>query len=263
MKHIRIFAICVVFLGSTSAQQASESCQAVQERAQEMEATLRDWPNLARYAQADSQLSAAKKGERRAVFLGDSITDGWNLAEYFPGKPYVNRGISGQTTPQMLIRLRPDVINLQPKAMAILAGTNDLAGNTGPMTLGMIEDNLSSIAELARAHSIRVVLASLLPVSDYGKEKQTEKRPPEKIKELNAWIKKYCQQHGLVYLDYYSHMVDAKGMLPAELSEDGLHPNAAGYKVMAPLAEKAVQQALGRTQKKSADRKQPRHAQLT
>ena len=245
MKHVYLFAVCIILLGSTLAQQSSESCAALEEHAKQMQGLLQDWPQLARYGQADSELGAPKKGETRVVFLGDSITDGWNLGEYFSGKPYVNRGISGQTTPQMLIRFRADVINLKPRAVVILAGTNDLAGNTGPMTLQMTEDNLSSIAELARTHGMRVVLSSLLPVSDYGKDKQTPKRPPEKIKELNAWIRNYCQQHGLVYLDYYTHMLDAKGMLPAELSDDGLHPNAAGYKVMAPLAAKAIQQALG------------------
>jgi lysophospholipase L1-like esterase len=187
--------------------------------------------------------------------MGDSITDAWVSPEYggfFPGKPYVDRGISGQTTPQMLVRFRPDVIALQPKAVVILAGTNDIAGNTGPMTLGQIEANLASMAELARVNKIRVVLASVLPVSNYGHDRQGSpldmriNRPPEKILELNAWIRKYASENKHTYLDYFSAMVDAQGLLQRELSEDGLHPNAKGYAVMSPLAERAIRAALKR-----------------
>jgi lysophospholipase L1-like esterase len=244
MKHIRIFAVCLAFLVTLPAQEPTDPCQALKQRIQSTESKLQDWPNLGRYADANANLGLPAKGEPRVVFLGDSITDQWKLAEYFPGKAYVNRGISGQTTPQMLVRFRPDVLALHPKMVVVLAGTNDLAGNTGPMTLQMTENNLLSIAELAQANSVQVVLASVLPVSDYGPRKQTERRPPEKIRELNSWIKQYCKEHNLVYLDYYSHLLDDKGMLPSNLSEDGLHPNAAGYKVMAPLAEEAIQQAL-------------------
>ena len=210
---------------------------------------LHDWPNLTRYADANAKITAPGKAEQRVVFMGDSITDAWVSPEsggFFPGKAYIDRGISGQTTPQMLIRFRPDVIALQPKVVVILAGTNDLAGNTGPMTVGQIEDNLASMAELARAHSIRTVLASVLPVSNYGHDRQGNpldmriNRPPEKILELNAWIKKYASQYGYVYLDYFSAVVDPQGMLQRDLSEDGLHPNAKGYAVMAPLAEQAI-----------------------
>jgi lysophospholipase L1-like esterase len=192
------------------------------------------------------------KNEERVVFMGDSITDGWdapNSGGFFPGKPYINRGISGQTTPQMLIRFRPEVIAFKPKVVVILAGTNDIAGNTGPATLESIEDNLTSMAELARANGIRVVLASLLPVSDYemrdGRQiVQTTRRPPEKIKALNAWMKDYAAKNHHVYLDYYSAMVDDKGFLKDELSNDGLHPNPQGYVVMNPLAEAAIHDAL-------------------
>jgi lysophospholipase L1-like esterase len=169
---------------------------------------------------------------------------------FFPGKPYVDRGISGQTTPQMLIRFRPDVIALSPKVVVILAGTNDLAGNTGPMTVAETEANLQSMAELAKANGIRVVMASLLPVSDYGHNEEgkplnmTIGRPPAKILELNAWIQKYAAEHHEIYLDYFSAMVDDRGFLKADLSGDGLHPNAAGYAVMTPLAEAAIAQAL-------------------
>jgi len=187
------------------------------------------------------------------VFLGDSITDlrvHPEFGGFFPGKPYIGRGIGGQTTPQMLIRFRPDVIALHPKVVVILAGTNDIAGNTGPMTLEEIEGNLASIAELGRANGIRVVLSSVLPVSNYGHDREGKpidmriKRMPEKILELNAWIKKYAADSGHVYLDYFPAMVDETGLLKKELSEDGLHPNAAGYAVMAPLAEKAIAAAL-------------------
>jgi lysophospholipase L1-like esterase len=205
---------------------------------------LQDWPQLSRYREANAKLLVPAKDEARVVFLGDSITDGWKLAEYFPGKPFVNRGINGQTTPQMLVRFRPDVIALKPRAVVILAGTNDIAGNTGPMTLEMIEDNYVSLAELARANGIKVVFASVLPVHDYGKNKVTERRSPEQIRALNEWLKKYAAANGHTYLDYYSKMIDDKGMLKAELAGDGLHPNAEGYKIMAPLAEVAIEQAL-------------------
>ena len=207
---------------------------------------LRDWANLARYHDDNARLAPPATDENRVVFMGDSITDGWGrqYGQFFPGKPYVNRGISGQTTPQMLIRFRPDVIALNPKVVVILAGTNDIAGNTGPMTLEAIEDNLMSMGDLARANNIRVVLASVMPVCDYIKP-QTERRAPEKIVALNAWIKSYAAKNSLVYLDYYSAMIDDKQMFRKELTYDGLHPNAAGYEVMAPLAEKAIAAALG------------------
>ena len=206
---------------------------------------MKDWPNLGRYRDADAQVQPPAAGEKRVVFMGDSITDGWGrkYGKFFPDKPYVNRGISGQTTPQMLIRFRPDVIALKPKVVVILAGTNDLAGNTGPSTMEAIEDNLTSMAELAKANGIRVVLASLLPVCDYIKP-QTARRPPEKIIELNRWMKDYAGKNGLVYLDYYSAMLDDKKMFRQELTYDGLHPNDAGYEIMGPLAEKAIAEAL-------------------
>jgi lysophospholipase L1-like esterase len=212
------------------------------QRAQQL---LKDWPALARYHDADAQLSPLAPGENRVVFLGDSITDNWGrkYGKFFPGKSYVNRGISGQTTPQMLIRFRRDVIALKPKAVVILAGTNDIAGNTGPTTLEAIEDNLMSMAELAKANRLRVVLASVLPVCDYFKP-QTQRRPPEKIEALNIWLKNYAAKNRFVYLDYYSAMIDEEKMLRQELTYDGLHPNDAGYEIMAPLAEKAISLAL-------------------
>ncbi len=223
------------------------------ERLAQADKTLHDWPNLVRYAEANAAVAAPAKLELRVVFMGDSITDSWVSPEYggfFPGKPYIDRGISGQTTPQMLIRFRPDVIALHPKVVVILAGTNDIAGNTGPMTLGQIEGNLASMAELAKANKIHVVLASVLPVSNYGHDRQGNpqdiriNRPPEKILELNAWIKKYAAQNGRTYVDYFSAMVDKQGLLQRDLSEDGLHPNAKGYALMSPLAEQAIRSAL-------------------
>jgi lysophospholipase L1-like esterase len=213
-----------------------------------------DWPNLARYDKDNKTVAAPAKNEQRVVFMGDSITDSWdspNNGGFFPGKPYVNRGISGQTTPQMLIRFRRDVIDLKPKVVVILAGTNDIAGNTGPTTLEAIEDNLKSMAELAAANRIRVVLASVMPVSDYevrdGKPLvQTVRRPPEKIIELNKWIQEFARANHHTYLDYFTAMVDAKGFLKDELSDDGLHPNVQGYAVMAPLAQTAIDASLKR-----------------
>jgi lysophospholipase L1-like esterase len=206
---------------------------------------LRDWPNLTRYHAENAEVAPPKPGEQRVVFMGDSITDGWGrrYGKFFPGKPYINRGISGQTTPQMLIRFRADVIALNPEVVVILAGTNDIAGNTGPMTLEMIADNLMSMAELAEAHGISVVLASVMPVCDYIRP-QTDRRPPEKIRALNAWIKAYAEKNGHIYLDYYSALIDGQQMFKKELTYDGLHPNDAGYEVMGPLAEKAIEEAL-------------------
>lgn len=224
----------------------------LEKKVEGMETRLRDWPELSRYAEANAKLPPPAKDEQRVVFMGDSITDVWSNPQFggfFPGKPYINRGISGQTTPQMLVRFRPDVIDLQPKVVVILAGTNDIAGNTGPMTLEQTEANLASMSELAHTHAIRVVMASVTPVNDVTmpsgeKRVQTLDRPPEKILKLNEWIKAYTREHGDIYLDYFSAMVDDKGFLKADLTNDGLHPQAKGYAVMAPLAEKAIQQAL-------------------
>jgi lysophospholipase L1-like esterase len=220
------------------------------------EKTLEDWPNLARYREANASLVPPGAGGQRVVFMGDSITDMWVLprfGEFFPGKPYIGRGISGQTTPQMLIRFRPDVLALQPNVVLILAGTNDIAGNTGPMTLEEIESNLASMSQLAHANGIHVVLSSVLPVYDGGRTPEgkplimTDRRPPEKILVLNSWIKNYAGQHKDIYLDYFAAMVDDHGFLKRDLSDDGLHPNKAGYAVMAPLAEKAIAAALNTT----------------
>jgi lysophospholipase L1-like esterase len=212
------------------------------ERAQRQ---LKDWPNLNRYAADNAKTPPPKPGENRVVFMGDSITDGWgrSYGKFFPGQPYINRGISGQTTPQMLLRFRPDVLAHKPKVVVILAGTNDIAGNTGPMTLEQIQGNLQSMAELAKANGIKVVLAAVMPVSDYFRP-QTERRPNAIIKALNAWIQDYCRRSGAVYLDYYSATLDEAGVFKKELTYDGLHPNEAGYAVMMPLAQKAIDAAL-------------------
>jgi len=228
-------------------------CEQAKTQVTRLEARLKDWPALTRYREDNGKIMTPAKEEKRVVFMGDSITDLWDeprFGGFFPGKPYVDRGISGQTTPQMLIRFRADVLALKPEAVVILAGTNDIAGNTGPTTLRAIEDNLTSMVELAHANGVRVVLASLLPVSDYEKTAdqkpitQTTRRPPDQIKALNDWMKRYAADNNLTYLDYYSAMVDEKGFLKDELSNDGLHPNEKGYQVMAPLAEQAITLAL-------------------
>jgi lysophospholipase L1-like esterase len=212
---------------------------------------LRDWPALARYRDANRTLSQPAANEARVVFMGDSITDAWpqpRYGDFFTGRPYVGRGISGQTTPQMLIRFRPDVIDLKPKVVVVLAGTNDIAGNTGPMTDEEIENNLASMAELAKTHGIKVVLSSILPVSAYhvapNGVPQTTQRPMARIQAVNEWTKKYAAAEKHVYLDYVPAMVDASGLLREELSGDDLHPNVMGYAVMGPLAEAAIKQAL-------------------
>jgi lysophospholipase L1-like esterase len=205
-----------------------------------------DYGQLARYHEANSKLGPPAAGENRIVFFGDSITDIWKLENYFPGKPYLNRGIGGQTTPQMLVRFRQDVIDLHPKVVVILAGTNDIAGNTGPMRNEDIEANYASFAELARASDIRVIYSSVLPVHNYTQASKDffAQRPPGRILQLNAWLKDFCSKNHIVYLDYFSSVVDDKGLLKKELADDGLHPNDAGYKIMAPLAEAAIQKAM-------------------
>ena len=244
--------VVVLFLAGASIMGQTPDCAELKTRLERAETRLSDWPALARYREDNLKVAPTAKNEQRVVFMGDSITDSWDNPTnggFFPGKPYINRGISGQTTPQMLIRFRRDVIELKPKVVVILAGTNDVAGNTGPTTLEAIQDNLTSMAELAAAHGIRVVFASLLPVSDYeirdGKQIiQTVRRPPEKILALNTWMKEYAKAHNYVYLDYFSAMVDTKGFLKDELSNDGLHPNPHGYAVMNPLAETAIMASL-------------------
>jgi lysophospholipase L1-like esterase len=212
---------------------------------------VNDYANTRRYAPDNAKVPAPAAGENRVVFMGDSITDFWGRNQYaqtapfFPGKPYLNRGISGQTTAQMLLRFYPDVVAHKPKVVVFLAGTNDIAGNLGPVTIESIENNLAAMADIARANNIKVVLGSVLPVCDYHRQ-QTTNRPPEKINVLNDWLKATAAKNGYVYLDYYTPMLDDKGFLKAELTGDGLHPNAAGYAVMAPLAEKAIAQALAK-----------------
>jgi lysophospholipase L1-like esterase len=201
-----------------------------------------DWALLGRYKAADETLGAPAAGERRVVFMGDSITDGWHLEEWFPGKPYVNRGISGQTTPQMVLRFHQDVIDLKPKVVVILGGTNDIAGNTGPMTLGETEENLEAMAEMAAAHGIKVVLCSVMPVFDYPWRPGLT--PAPKIDEVNAWMQDYAAEKGYVYVDYHTAMKDERDGLPATLSKDGVHPLPAGYAVMTKLAEAGIEKAL-------------------
>jgi len=201
-----------------------------------------DFPWLERFKEDNAKLGAPAAGEQRVVFMGDSITEGWHLDQSFPGKPYVNRGISGQTTPQMLVRFRQDVIDLKPKAVIILAGTNDIAGNTGLETPEQIEGNLASMAELAQANGIKVILCSILPAFDYPW--QPGLTPAPKIDAINAWLKDYAVRKGFLYVDYHSAMKDSRDGLPENLSKDGVHPLPAGYAMMAPLAQKAIDKAL-------------------
>lgn len=206
---------------------------------------LNDFPWLARFKEADLKLGPPAPGEKRVVFMGDSITEGWHFdapGGVFASRPYINRGISGQTTPQMVLRFHQDVINLQPQVVVILAGTNDIAGNTGPMTLGETENNIAAMAEMATQNRIKVVLCSILPAYDYPW--QPGLTPAPKIDEINEWIKTYAAQHGYVYVDYHSAMKDTRDGLPPNLSHDGVHPTQAGYDIMAPLVEAGITKAL-------------------
>jgi lysophospholipase L1-like esterase len=231
---------------------------------------LQDWDQLGRYHAANVDLKKQAADPKRVVFMGDSITDGWRLTDYFPDKPYVNRGISGQTTPQMVVRMYPDVVDLKPAAVVILAGTNDIARNTGPETAEIIEDNFMAMTDIARSNGIKVVLCSVMPVSDYPflaqqtaqagrggaaaggpgggrgmmRTKMTEQHPPADILKLNAWMKAYAAKVGAVYADYFSAMVDDKGWLKDGISADGLHPTADGYKLMVPVVNAALAKAL-------------------
>lgn len=205
-------------------------------------------PNdLNRYADANSKLVPADKTPR-VVFFGDSITELWRLNEYFTGRDFVDRGIGAQTTSQMLARFRQDVIGLNPKAVVILAGTNDIAAGTAPR---QIEDNLAMMADLAKQHGIRAIFASILPISDYHKDvdprfEMSKIRPPATIQAINKWIQTLCLTGGFVWMDYYSAMVDPMGYMKADLSDDGLHPNAKGYRVMSPVALETIDRALSR-----------------
>jgi lysophospholipase L1-like esterase len=230
---------------------------------------LQDWNQLGRYHQANAELKRQPVPPGRVVFMGDSITDLWRLEEYFPGQPYVTRGLGGQTTPQMLARMYPDVVELKPAAMVLLAGINDIARNTGPSTAEMIQHNIMAMSDLARHNGIKVLLCSILPVSDYPflaqeraggpppaaragapgrgpmvRMRMTTSHPPADILKLNAWMKEYAQRINAMYVDYFSALVDERGWLKEGLANDGLHPNADGYKIMAQIISAAIQKAL-------------------
>jgi lysophospholipase L1-like esterase len=272
MKSTRLLSIAAALLiaGAARAQLADEfnappaNC-CLLNTAKSLADQLQDWNQLGRYYAANRELKKQPADPKRVVFMGDSITDGWHLDEYFPGKPYVNRGISGQVTSQMLVRMYPDVIDLKPAAMIVLAGTNDIARNNGPATAEMIEENIMAMTELAQPHGIKVLLCSILPVSDYPylaqqsgrgpqppagagrggrgqimRQRMTVGRPTEDILKLNAWMKSYAAQANATYVDYFSALVDEKGWMKDGIANDGLHPNAEGYKIMAPIVSAAV-----------------------
>jgi len=217
-----------------------------------------DWPNLNKYKKANAILDETETSENRIVLIGDSITEFWGTIhpEFFAGKSYINRGISGQTSPQMLLRFRADVIALKPKIVVILAGVNDIAGNTGPVTLEMITNNIFSMTDLAKAHNIKVLLCSVLPAADFPWKPNQE--PADKIIALNALLTDYANANAIPFIDYHTAMADDRNGLPLAYSDDGVHPNKAGYAVMAPLLETAIQLALAkRYPKKNIKQKKP------
>jgi lysophospholipase L1-like esterase len=203
-----------------------------------------DWPNLNKYRSENKQVADSIKNDPKIVFMGDSITELWSILQpgFFQNRSYINRGISGQTTPQMLIRFRQDVVHLNPKIVHILAGINDIAGNTGPSTLGMIEDNIFSMCEIARSNEITVILCSVLPAAEFPWNPDIQ--PADKVIMLNNRLKEYAELNNIIFLDYYKAMVDANKGLPKELSEDGVHPNKKGYEIMAPLADRVIKKVL-------------------
>jgi lysophospholipase L1-like esterase len=248
-KHFIVFTLFISILHVSFAQVAKTSSlyaekEKLEAKIAQNERMLKDWPNLARYRDDNAKIGLPAAGIKRVVFMGNSITEGWKNADslFFKNNPYLCRGISGQTTPQMLVRFRQDVINLKPALVVILAGINDIAGNTGPSTLEMIEDNLSSMADIARSNGIKVVMCSVLPAYDFPWRPGLQ--PAEKVISLNKWIKEYSENHGCGYVDYFSPMADERNGLKASLSSDGVHPNLDGYKIMEPLVEKAIQAEL-------------------
>jgi lysophospholipase L1-like esterase len=241
---IVVFTLCLALQAQNKQAEPTAEQKEAWRKAQE-EQFHNDWANLARFRNDNKKIALPATGEIRVVFMGNSITEGWSRLDsgFFTGRPFINRGISGQTTPQMLIRFKPDVVNLKAEVVVILAGINDIAGNTGPSTLEMIEDNLSSMAEIAQANKIRVVLSSVLPAYDFPWRPGME--PAEKVVKLNSWIKNYAESHKCIYLDYFTPLTDERHGLKKEYTQDGVHPNLAGYKVMEPLAEEAIKKALG------------------
>jgi lysophospholipase L1-like esterase len=233
-------------IDSGNGGQATQDTASQRQQINQMKDQLADWAQLRRYREENAVLSPVAKGEQRVVFYGDSITDFWGrkIGSFFPGKPYVNRGIWGQTTPQMLVRFQQDVVHLHPATVVVLAGTNDIAGNSGPSTPQMIEDNFASMAAIAKQNHIRMIIASILPADHYYWSPAVN--PVEEIRAVNSWLDNFCSQNSLTYLDYYDSMVDPKGAMRVGLSSDGVHPNAQGYALMTPLAEQAIVRALDR-----------------
>jgi len=263
-RRLLVAGVCVIFSATAAHAQLAETYTlprpancCLLNTATMLAEQLQDWNQLGRYHAANRELMSKPVEPGRVVFIGDSITDGWRLAESFAGQPYVNRGISGQTTAQMLVRFYPDVIALKPAAVIMLAGTNDIARNNGPQTLEMIQQNIMAMTELAQGHGIKVILSGLLPISDRTMTPagraggpapqpriQSSARPPADILRFNAWLKSYAASKGAVYADYYTATVDDSGFLRDGTTGDGLHPNAAGYALMAPVASAALAQAL-------------------
>ena len=240
--------LAVVAMGSCAVAGGAQAAGMAQAAAAAAQAKLMDWPQLGRYKAENAALAAPAAGEQREVFYGDSLTDASgrrpNTGTFFPGEPYVNRGISGKTTPQMVVRFHQDVVDLHPAVVVILAGTNDVAENTGPMTPEMTLDNFRAMAEIARANGIKVVITSILPVGDFPWHKGLG--PAAKIRALNAQLEAWTKSQGLVWVDYYSGLADENGAMKPGLSVDGVHPTAASYAIMAPLAEAGTAQALGK-----------------